>query len=244
MGKDNLAKNIKSTEHFNHSECKSCQKPKRNPEKLCTMCLEKFIQLLENENFQCLVCDKVFDEKSGIISHIDETHWSESENSQNKNDKKNVESSEVTTMNKNEKHKRILEESLQTLKVKVEKISQKNDKKVESEKTSMNINDKRQKTKDEKVNKQLNNRTDYVIPPEEIKSENIIDVPKPDHNFDATSQDHNTKGSHDILRKRPKPRPKSKQIGKQNSSEYSTSPSHKKSRGFNDNESRISNDFR
>ena len=103
MGKDNLAKNIKSTEHFNHSECKSCQKPKRNPEKLCTRCLEKFIQLLENENFQCLVCDKVFDEKSGIISHIDETHWSESENSQNKNDKKNVESSEVTTtMNKNE----------------------------------------------------------------------------------------------------------------------------------------------
>ena len=46
------------------------------------MCLEKFIQFLENNqeyHYQCLVCDKVFDEKSEIVSHIDEIHWSETE---------------------------------------------------------------------------------------------------------------------------------------------------------------------
>ena len=145
--RDNLAKNSKSSpEHFDtYSECKCCQNPKRNPEKLCTNCLEKFIQILENQEYQCLVCDKVFDEKSEIVSHIDETHWSEteSENSQNKNDDKNVQS-KVTTMNKNGKRKQILKESLQTLKVKIEKVSRKNRNKnilAESENT-MNQNDK------------------------------------------------------------------------------------------------------
>ena len=146
-----------------------------------------------------------------------------------------------------------MEKSLQTLKVKIEKVSRKNriNKNVaESEKAikkQLIIQSIKQKTlENKKVSKQLN-KTDYVIPPEEIKSEKI-NASKPDFNLDATlSQDHTNNlkdGSHDILKKRSKPRPKSKQIDKQNAVEDLCPPPHKKSRAFNDNKSRISNDFR
>ena len=251
-----LKEDLEKRDYNLDSECKRCQKPKSNSEKLCSECLEKFIQFLENNqeyHYQCLVCDKFFDEKSEIVSHIDEIHWSEteSENIDNKTSDESVQSK--VTLRKNGKGKQNLEKSLQTLKVKIEKVSRKNriNKNVaESEKAikkQLIIQSIKQKAQEnEKVSKQLN-KSDYVIPPEEIKSEKV-NVSKPDFNLDATSsQDHTNNlkdGSHDILKKRSKPRPKSKQIDKQNEVEDLCPPPRKKSRGFNDNKSRISNDFR